>query len=284
MQSRYGISIGHILHPTDFSHGSQVAFAHALCIALKTHGQLCMLHVDRGVGRADWDSYPSVRDTLSRWGVLGENATRNDVARLGVSVQKAVAKGKDPATGVLDHLNGHNADLVVMATHRREGIDRWLHREVAGRIHSETDAAALFIPYGVDGFVDEDTGVSRLSRILLPVDTNPNPRPAIEVSCDLVETISPSNTAVRLLHVGDPAGTPAVQLPDYAHCQWEWAHRSGRVVDGIVQEAEDFNADLIVMTTCGHNGFLDALRGSTTEQVLQHANVPVLAVHATDEQ
>jgi nucleotide-binding universal stress UspA family protein len=50
------------------------------------------------------------------------------------------------------------------------------------------------------------------------------------------------------------------------------------VVDAVLGEAESRSADLIVMTTQGHQGFLDALRGSTTEQVVRRAACPVLAV------
>jgi nucleotide-binding universal stress UspA family protein len=38
------------------------------------------------------------------------------------------------------------------------------------------------------------------------------------------------------------------------------------------------DADLIVMATAGHQGALDALRGSTTERVVRQATCPVLAV------
>jgi nucleotide-binding universal stress UspA family protein len=50
------------------------------------------------------------------------------------------------------------------------------------------------------------------------------------------------------------------------------------VVDTIIALAEEQNADLIVMATAGHNGILDALRGSVTEQVLRRAPFPLLAV------
>jgi len=36
-----------------------------------------------------------------------------------------------------------------------------------------------------------------------------------------------------------------------------------------------------VMSTAGHEGFLDALRGSVTEQVLRHSPCPLLAVPTT---
>lgn len=38
--------------------------------------------------------------------------------------------------------------------------------------------------------------------------------------------------------------------------------------------------DLIVLTTAGHHGILDALRGGTTERILRSARCPVLATPA----
>jgi nucleotide-binding universal stress UspA family protein len=45
--------------------------------------------------------------------------------------------------------------------------------------------------------------------------------------------------------------------------------------------SEDEDADLIAMATQGRDGFMDALRGSTTEQVLRATRCPVLAVPAS---
>jgi hypothetical protein len=46
-------------------------------------------------------------------------------------------------------------------------------------------------------------------------------------------------------------------------------HAHGEVIQGIVDAARETDADLVVMSTDGRNGFLDALRGSHTERVLQ---------------
>lgn len=279
MSQRYGLSIGRILHPTDFSHGSEVAFLHALRLAIATKGSLSILHVDREQKRPDWDRYPSVRETLIRWKLLPPEASRTDVASLGVHISKASVTEEDPADGVLNYLEEHPADLLVLATHQRHGLDRWLHRTIAGRINSRTDGATLFIPYGTDGFVDAETGACRFSRILLPADHSPDPVPATEVSSDLVRALAPVPAEIRLLHIGDPAAAPHVRLPANDRIHWHWAHRVGSVVSTILNEAADFQSDLIAMTTAGRHGFFDALRGSTTEQVLEHALCPVLAVH-----
>ncbi len=52
----------------------------------------------------------------------------------------------------------------------------------------------------------------------------------------------------------------------------------GNAVETILRVASDIPADLIVMGTQGHQGFLDALRGNTTEQVLRESTCPILAV------
>ena len=280
MSQRYGLSIGRILHPTDFSHGSEVAFLHALRLAIATKGSLSILHVDREQKRPDWDRYPGVRETLIRWKMLPPEASRTDVAHLGVHISKASVTEEDPADGVLNYLEEHPADLLVLATHQRHGLDRWLHRTIAGRINNRTDGATLFIPYGNHGFVEADTGACRLSRILLPADHDPDPAPAAEVASDLVQALAPSPAEIRLLHIGDPSGAPGISLPANDRIHWHWAHRAGTVVPTILNEASDFRSDLITMTTAGRHGFFDALRGSTTEQVLEHAQCPVLAVHA----
>jgi len=49
-------------------------------------------------------------------------------------------------------------------------------------------------------------------------------------------------------------------------------------VRSVLDTARELSADVIVMVTEGRNGFLDALRGSTTEQILRGAKCPVMAV------
>lgn len=280
MSDRYGISIGRILHPTDFSHGSEVAFSHALRLCCATNGSLAILHVDPEKRHPDWNKYPSVRETLSRWQLLPPDASRNDVAHLGVQISKSSIVDTDPAAGILHHLERHPADLLVLATHQRHGLDRWMHSTIAGQINNRTDGATLFIPFGNSGFVDEQSGVCRLKKILVPVDRDPDPSPAVEVTADLIRALTTEPCEVRLLHVGNSADQPAIRLPAEDKARWRWVNRSGSAVNAIAEEAQQESVDLIVMTTSGRHGFFDALRGSTTEQIVEHARCPVLAVHA----
>jgi len=47
-----------ILHPTDFSRGSEVDFAHALKLALAARAELEILHVDRHHEQVPWIAFP----------------------------------------------------------------------------------------------------------------------------------------------------------------------------------------------------------------------------------
>jgi nucleotide-binding universal stress UspA family protein len=280
MSERYGLAIEHVLHATDFGDGSTVAFAHALRLACATKGSLAILHVERSDDQPpDWSRYPAVRDTLARWGLLPQHASRSAVADLGVRIGKASVADPDPAAGVLGFLAQHPADLLVLATHQRHGLDRWLHQTTAGRINAGTDGATLFLPVGNPGFVNEHTGAAQLTSVLIPVDFEPAPEPAIEIVCDLVSSLAIPACHIHLLHVGSHSDQPGIQLPDCPAVQYHWHHASGSVANSILQTATAVRAELIAMTTAGRHGLLDALRGSTTEQVLEHARCPVLAVH-----
>jgi nucleotide-binding universal stress UspA family protein len=119
-----------------------------------------------------------------------------------------------------------------------------------------------------------------LRRILVPVDHAPAPQAAIDAADSLLNRLGSSGATARILHVGEARDMPEFRIPDPAVRHWDRVARPGLVVDEIVQVATSWNADLIIMTTEGHAGVLDALRGSTTERVLRRAPSAVLAVPA----
>ena len=168
-----------VFHPTDFSPASEVAFAHALKLALASRGALTVFHFahDPDAGH-DVHEFPQVRETLTHWGLLPPNSPREAVATLGLRVRKVEVGGPDPTDAILSYLRNHAADLIVLATHQRSGVARWLYREVAAPLIRRSALAALFVPPGVDGFVEFNTGDIGLQRILMPIDQRPHPRQA----------------------------------------------------------------------------------------------------------
>lgn len=268
-----------IFHPTDFSPASEVAFVHALKLALASRSSLTIFHFAREAEAEDEvHEFPQVRETLTRWSLIPPHSPRDAVGALGLRVHKIEVGGHDPTDAILRYLGNHAADLMVLATHQRSGVARWLYGEVASQFARRPALIALFVPPGVDGFVDFNTGHVRLQRILLPVDQHPHPRPAIEMLPAIVGAFHAGTVAVELLHVGTAATMPRVHLPKVAG--WTWTTRvvQGDVVDEILRTAAAGPAGLLVLTTQGRRGFLNALRGSTTERVVRGARCPVLAV------
>src|SRR5262245_44148335 len=91
------MSIRSILHPTDFSELSGVAFAHALRIALAAKSRLHLLHVsqhDTGGALA----FPHARRLLVQWGLAEENTPPWEIAdKLGIEVHNSSIKWQQPA-------------------------------------------------------------------------------------------------------------------------------------------------------------------------------------------
>ena len=134
----------------------------------------------------------------------------------------------------------------------------------------------LFLPEGVQGFVSLSDGSVSLSNILIPIAASPQPEPAITGAARLVRQLQCKSGKITLLHVGENA--PAMMMPDVPGWSWHNMTKQGNVIDVILETAGEVNADLIVMSTNGRNGFLDAFRGSHSERVLRQSPCPLLAI------
>jgi nucleotide-binding universal stress UspA family protein len=135
--------------------------------------------------------------------------------------------------------------------------------------------------------------------ILVPVDGGVNTGGAEAQAVDLAERYG---AEIHGLFVADPEGTPlpsglsaeeveAQFLADREHpaaalaataedrgVPATVATRVGRIAEEIVADADEVDADLIVMATRGRSGMARHLLGSTTERTLRLADVSVLCV------
>jgi nucleotide-binding universal stress UspA family protein len=266
-----------ITHATDFSEASAGAFAHALSMALATRSRLFLLHVRAPGSSEDWTSFPHVRALLARWGLIEADELPSRIeAKFGVKIIKVDIQHRDAVSGLYEFILRHRPDLMVLATHGRQGWNRWLHGSIAEETSQRTHIPTLFLGPNVEGFVDLATGTLRLERVLVPIAHKPTPRRFLIVLSRLLASLGVSAESFRAIHVGDDPP----QLEDDRGGTLPVKVLSGPVVEMLLREADNQEADMIAMPTAGHKGFLDALRGSTTEQLLRQARCPVLAVHA----
>lgn len=267
--------IGSVLHPTDFSESSLVAFHHALKAAISAKSRLTLLHV---ASDAEWSKFPGIRETLERWGVLPKGSPKSAVGELGVLASKVVANEGEPVDAVLRYLEMHPTDLIVLATSRRGNHVPWLGKSVSAPVTRKAEQMTLLIPGDGKGFVSAEDGSVNLNKVLIPIASSPRPEPALKAAARFVRKLGCTEGTFTVLHVGDSNSMPALRYPEVEGWTWQKELRKGEVIEGIVKTSRDIEADLIVMATDGRNGFLDGLRGSHSERVLRYCAAPLLTI------
>ena len=255
-----------------------MAFAHALKLTVAARGHLTILHTGSKATAGTWTEFPRVRRTLESWKLLPQGSTKDDIGRLGLDIEKVVLSYSDPARSIVRYLCRHPHDLIVLATHQYDGLKRWVHEPVAGPIARDSAEVTLFVPHNGVGFISPADGSIRLQNILIPVASIPGPGLSIAGTAALVETLASGPATATLLHIGKEETFPECTVRETPTVEWRRVCRRGHPEEEILRSAEEAQADLIVMSTQGHRGFLDAIRGSTAERVVRGAKCPVLVL------
>jgi len=125
-----------ILVPTDGSPEVEAAIEHALDLALAHGAEIRALYVvdTAAMGslavEGGWDG---VHGALSEEGQSAIDRVREIADARGIEVEGTVLEGS-PARRIVEHARDVDADVIVMGTHGRGGIDRLLLGSVAERV------------------------------------------------------------------------------------------------------------------------------------------------------
>lgn len=171
----------------------------------------------------------------------------------------------------------YEADLIVMTTHGRTGLRRWLMGSVAERVLRSTACPVLLLRSGVP--------MTPLRRVLVPVDGSPASFAAVERVLPFLTEPSQRTVlwATNLLPLDlDRETREEVALELETELRDRFPELAGKVFDGdasdvIVTHAREEGFDLIAMTTHGRSGFKRFVLGSVTERVARHSPCAVLA-------
>jgi len=158
------------------------------------------------------------------------------------------------ADTVIDAVVRLSPAVLVLGTHARRGISALFHESVGEAIARNVCMPTLMVPNGLRGFVDPETGAIDLPRIIVPAGTPEDGERGVAAARVLTGIAGTVEPFIEVVHL--PTSDP----------------------DAIVHAAARIEASLIVMTTHGHDGVGDVMRGSRTERVLRHAGRPVLVV------
>ncbi|MEL6615625.1 MAG: universal stress protein [Bacteroidota bacterium] len=279
--------IRRILFPTDLSDCAEGAFSHAAFLAERFGASLHVLHVREhpGFPPPDWTDALRItpEDIANDLGLpLAPEADAVDL----VEMEHLETEASDVAAAILHQAAALDADLIVMGTHGRSGIERAVLGSVAESVVRHARCPVFTVrPTG-----DRASGGGwALRRVLVAVETASPPPPQVAWAASLARAYG---ARVDLLHTVPislltPGSTAAARTARHElRALEDTLLASGvrdvvsRVVEGdpadaIVDTARVLGVDLVVVGSHGREGVRRALLGSVSERVIRSAPSPV---------
>jgi nucleotide-binding universal stress UspA family protein len=276
-----------LLVPWDGTPESAVALPPARTLAGKTGASLTLMRVlpDRG-SSSDQDEQLA-RSDLER--------VAREIGADGVAVELVVRRG-DPAAEILAEASLQRAEMIVMGTHGRHGVERAILGSVAERV-----IAGAAVPV----LVQRPGGhrVAKIETILVPVDGTPGGALALSAAVGLAR---PFGARLVLVNAVVPTAAYAWPYSGYSTYDPTWdeetrdaarayvtglaerVKKAGLAAEGrapvgyaapqIEQTADEVDADLIVMSTHALTGPARAILGSVADAVVRESQRAVLLV------
>jgi nucleotide-binding universal stress UspA family protein len=238
-----------------------------------------------------------VAETMSRSAIYLETTARSFQ---GVQVKSSVAKGK-PEDEVIENAAADKNTLIVMATHGRSGIQRWLLGSIADKVLHGTTNHLLLIRASEQGKTD---GEVPLKTMIVPLDGSALAEQAFPDVVNLAKKMQLQVVLVRAY-----ALPPAISAEDYGYHSAELLdhleaeardYLQGKVneikqkgianvtsvvntgygAEEIIRLARNTPDNLIAMCTHGRSGMKRWVLGSVTERVVRHSGDPVLIIRS----
>jgi nucleotide-binding universal stress UspA family protein len=266
-------------HPTEFSDSCLPAFCHALAVTVAARGDLTIFHSRNPDEPQRKECWPQARATLAQWGMVPPGAEDEALFGLGVTINKLETRSTDPVAEIHRQAVRAESDLMFLGTHARLGWSRIRHKEVATSSMRAVGRPSLFLPGTAKSLVDPGTGKLKLERVLIAVDHDPGPAPAMQAVGRLIATVGAPRGICLELHVGKTL--PLTGRPEIPG--WTWERKllpPGNVDAKVTKEAVEWDADLIAMVSRGRDQLTDLLTGTMLDQILNGSPCPVLAVPA----
>jgi nucleotide-binding universal stress UspA family protein len=286
-----------ILVPIDGSAESNAALPFARTVAHETGASITLLRVLRPAEVASNREAATVAaNTLKH--------TAAESGSAGVTFETVVREGDDVADEILEQSRAQGAELIIMRTHGRVGLERAILGSVTQRVLADSGVPVMLVR-------PDEREIGQIQKLLVPIDGSPGGAVALGTAVALAQETGASITVLEVAvpmptwaYAGDPFGAVAYYDPAWDEESLAAAkayvggivarmQRAGLAVEGqarqerdvadtIVNVAEQVKADLIVMSTQALTGPARALLGSVADAVVRTAHSPVLLVHRSE--
>ncbi len=292
-----------ILVPLDGTAVSEEALVPARSIARATGGQILLARAVEARSPHGHSAFEQqVREVREAEAYVSELA--GQLASDSIQTEPIVLVN-EPSGAIAEEAAFRRADLIVMATHGRHGVDALLHPSVARRVLDRTTAPVLVWPAAhMKGAAAADMFAESERPILVPLDGSALAEVALTYAMDfatlfrkplaIMRAADPLFAAVPQTYLASTSGVVLAPPVDereearsyLADISMQLATRNVKFVEtwspegaaapSILQTATAARADLIVMASHGRSGITRILLGSVTQDVLRQTHLPIL--------
>ena len=277
-----------ILCPTDFSEPATLALDYGKHLATCFGARLTVLYADP-FSPPPYFTSGQVEDlakTIERFkGAAHEYLTRYVSEHMGGPGEvETIVVESQTVPAILLTAKDKKADMIVMGTHGRSGINRLMLGSVTEKVLHETDRPVLTVR-GKKG-IAEPSNVS-IRQILCPINYTEVALKALEHAVGISKCF---DAELLVLHVIESHSTDVREeeehgrlcawIPDgvRSRCSLREVVRRGDAAEQIIEAASSAGCDMIVLGA-QHKRFHDTtVLGTTTIRVTRHAPCPVLTV------
>ncbi len=141
-----------ILIPVDGSQLAEVAYQTALAIAGKFDSEILLVRVvvppypiTHVSGPPYGDMFVGLREVVTDEAEGYLRAQKAMLEREGYKAQTHLVEGESVAMQIINVAEAQNVDLLVMSTHGRGGLGRWVYGSVADRVLRHADIPIMLI-------------------------------------------------------------------------------------------------------------------------------------------
>ncbi|MGE5603755.1 MAG: universal stress protein [Nitrososphaerales archaeon] len=290
-----------LLVPLDGSEYSERALPLAMILARHLGAQLVLMRA------ASASVFPGADATQAEVRAVEEAQTylvkmKAEMSGQGVSIEIALPYG-DAAEEILQEIGTRHADLVVMCTHGRSGLGRWIFGSVAEKVLAHSTAPVLLVrPTGAATTLELEPAQAGL---LVPLDGSAFAESVLPhakaLAClfgrrlMLLRVVEPPRNAYAFAEaalVAAPSNVPARDAETYLEevaqrlrdpgLSVQTVVREGWAADVIAYGCRELQPGLIVMATHGRAGVARLLLGSVALEVVRRSPLPVMLIRPAE--
>jgi nucleotide-binding universal stress UspA family protein len=241
----------------------------------------------------DFATPPPVAYDLSGFLRTTEKYLRMCVSEHDLPDATTIVKEGDPAELILQHSESDDIEAILLSSHGRGGLGRWLLGSTATKL-VRGSRKPVYVFQARKG----EPKPPSLDKILVCVDGSKVAEEALEVAARLASAHGSEITLYRAVEFFPyPASAYAVAIESERKVCQEYLDELAQkykeqkvttLVDissagqGILDRAPEH--DLVIVTSHGLSGFERWLLGSVTEKVLHRIEVPLLVIHSSKQQ